>query len=187
LWTAARTRTSQATFGDGTGELRFAELEPDQVETSDVRNRITIRWNDRNGEVTKSDSASIVDWGVREDSLEVSMTVENDAERYATFLLSQFADPQFSFGSITIIPKKDPTNLWPEVLGRELGDRITIKLTPPGGGSRIERDVFIRSIEHSVRPGLDWVTTFGLQDAEAWPDVFVIGDDVGDTTNKIGW
>ena len=188
LWTSSRTRTSQATFGDGTGELRFAELEPDQVETSDVRNRITIRWNERNGEVTKSDSASIGDWGVREDSLEVSMTTENDAARYATFLLSQFADPQFSFGSMTIIPKRDPSNLWPQALGRELGDRITIKLTPPGGGARIERDVFIRSIEHSVRPGLDWVTTFGLQDAEMWPNVFVIGShNVGDTTNKIGW
>jgi hypothetical protein len=188
LWTASRTRTSQATFGDGVGELKFAELEPDQVEASDVRNRISIKWNEQNGQVTKSDSASIGDWGVHEDSVDVSMTTENDAERYATFLLSQFADPQFSFGSITIIPKRDPSNLWPQALGRELGDRITVKLTPPGGGARIVRDVFIRSIEHSVRPGLDWVTTFGVQDASSWPDVFVIGThNVGDMTNKIGW
>lgn len=188
LWTSSRTRTSQATFGDGVGELKFTALEPDQVETSDVRNRISIRWNEQNGEVTKSDTASIGDWGVHEDSLEVSMVVENDAERYATFLLSQYADPQFSFGSITIVPKGDPSNLWPQALGRELGDRITIKLTPPGGGARIERELFIRSIEHSVRPGLDWTTTFGLQDVGSWPDVFVIGThNVGDTTNKIGW
>lgn len=188
LWTASRTRTSQATFGDAIGELRFAELEPDQVEVSDVRNRITINWNPRNRTVVKSDPASIIDWGIREETLELSMTVENDAERYATFLLSQFSDPKFSFGAITIVPRADPSTLWPQVLGRQLGDRITVKLTPSGGGERIVREVFIRSIEHQVRPGLDWTTTFGLQNAEAWPDVFIIGThDVSDTTNKIGW
>jgi hypothetical protein len=68
-----------------------------------------------------------------------------------------------------------------------LGDRITVKLTPPGGGARISREVFIRSIEHSVRPGVDWVTQFGLSDATYFPAVFAVGDDIGDSSLTIGW
>jgi hypothetical protein len=187
LWTTSRTRSSQATFGDGVGELRFVELEPDQAESGDVRNRITVVYNEQDGQ-TADDVQSQLDYGIRAESLQVSLTDENTADAYARFLISQFADPQFTFGSITIVPRADPTNLWPQVLGRKLGDRITIKLTPPGGGSRIERECFIRQIDHDVSPGIEWTTTWGLSPADLWPDYFIIGThDVGDSTNKIGW
>jgi hypothetical protein len=34
------------------------------------------------------------------------------------------------------------------MLGRDFGDRITVKRRPPGGGSAIVRDCFVRGIEH---------------------------------------
>jgi hypothetical protein len=187
LWTEARTQTSQATFGDSSGELKYSELEPVGADTSAIRNKITISFNEQNGSVTWSDGESVTTWGVRDEQLQVSVTERSTASSYAKFLLTQFADPQFTFGSITIVPRADPTNLWPQVLGRKLGDRITVKLTPPGGGARIVREAFIRSIEHSVSPGFDWVTTFGLSDASYFPAVFVVGDDVGDSSVTIGW
>lgn len=187
LWTEARTQTSQATFGDQSGELKYAELEPVGADTSAIRNKITIVYNEQNGQVSWSDGESVTSWGVRDEQLQVSLTDSSTASSYAKFLLTQYADPQFTFGSITIVPRADPTNLWPQVLGRKLGDRITIKLTPPGGGARIIREAFIRSVEHSVTPGFDWSTTFGLADASEFPAVFVVGDDVGDSSVTIGW
>lgn len=187
LWTEARSQTSQATFGDSSGELKYSELEPVGADTSAIRNQITISYNEQNGSVTWSDGESVTTWGVRDEQLQVSLTERSVASSYAKFLLTQFADPAFTFGSLTIVPRADPTNLWPQALGRKLGDRITIKLTPPGGGARITREVFIRSIEHSVRPGVDWVTKFGLSDATYFPDVFAVGDDIGDSSLTIGW
>ena len=187
LWTEARTQTSQATFGDQSGELKYADLEPVGADTSAIRNKITIVYNEQNGQVSWSDGESVTSWGVRDEQLQVSLTDGSTSSSYAKFLLTQFADPQFTFGSITIVPRADPSNLWPQVLGRKLGDRITIKLTPPGGGARITREAFIRSVEHSVTPGFDWSTTFGLADASYFPAVFVVGDDVGDSSVTIGW
>jgi hypothetical protein len=188
LWTEARSTTSQATFGDSTGELKFADLEPIGADVNAIRNQVSIVYNESGSTVTLTDGGSAGSNGVRSEQLQVSLTERSTAKAFAQFLLTQFADPQVTFGSITIVPRADPTNLWPQVLGRKLGDRITIKLTPPGGGARITREAFIRSIEHSVSPGLQWSTTFGLQDATLWPDVFVVGThNVGDTTYKIGW
>lgn len=187
LWTASRTRTSQATFGDGVGELKVADVEPDEAESGDIRNRVTVVYNERDAKTADS-TQSQVNYGIRAESLQVSLTDANIADAYATFLVSQFADPQFTFATVTIVPRADPTNLWPQVLGRKLGDRITVKVTPPGGGSRIERQCFIRQIEHEVSPGVEWVTRWGLSSADLWPDYVVVGtDDVGDSTRKIGW
>jgi hypothetical protein len=54
--------------------------------------------------------------------------------------------------------------MFPQIAGRELGDRITVKLTPKGGGSRITRDVWIRGINHNITAS-DWTTTYALEDA----------------------
>lgn len=188
LWTESRSTTSQATFGDQSGELKYAELEPVGADVNAIRNQVSLVFNESGSTVTWTDSSSAGTNGMRSEQLQVSLTERSTANAYAQFLLSQFADPAVTFGSLTIVPRADPTNLWPQALGRKLGDRITIKLTPPGGGTRITRQAFIRSIEHSVTPGLQWSTKFGLQDATLWPDVFVVGTHtVGDSTYKIGW
>src|SRR6266496_6239787 len=70
------------------------------------------------------------------------------------------SDLELRFDTLTIKPMSDPNNLFPQVLGREIGDRIRIVRRPPGGGT-ITRDVFIRGIEHSVDArAREWVTTW---------------------------
>ena len=53
--------------------------------------------------------------------------------------------------------------LWPQVLRREFGDRITVIRNPPGGGT-ITRDCFIRGVSHQGSAD-DWRTQWVLQSA----------------------
>jgi hypothetical protein len=90
---------------------------------------------------------------------------DTDAANIAGWLAYQSAQPELRFATLTINPRRDPDRLYPQVLGREVGDRIAVVLRPPGGGT-VTRDVFIRGITHDVDAhSLTWRTTFALQSA----------------------
>lgn len=163
ILTETRSATSQATFGDQTGELGFDEI---GVANDDTQVRNIVRISRVGGTVqVKQDTDSQAKyqrktWG-RSDLI---MQTDVEAADYAAYVLSLSKTAELRFTSLRINPVDDPNNLWPHVLGRELGDRITVKLTPPGGGARIVRDVFIRGIRHDIGAA-SWLTTWSLQDA----------------------
>ncbi len=162
--------TSLATFGDSGSELRYSEPEPIPFSQL-IRNDITVTYDHQGDTVSASDGASIVTNGDMEDQLETRSVDASTAQGIADLLLARFKDPVQRFATITIKPRRDPATLWPQALGRELGDCITVKLTPPGGGSRISRLCFIRGIHHQVSAMTDmadWTTTFYLSDASKW-------------------
>lgn len=171
----ARSATPQAVFGDaGAGELGYTNLE---VAYDDTQVRNLIRISRVGGtQQTAEDPTSQTrymkrTWG-RSDLL---MQTDAEALDYARYVLSLQKDAELRFAAITVDPYADPANLWPQVLGRELGDRITIKFTPPGGGARITRDVFIRGITHDIGPKA-WRTTWALQDATTKFTFFIFDD-----------
>lgn len=173
--TDTRSAVSQATFGDQAGELGFDKIGISNDDTQ-VRNIIRIA---RVGGTTQtaSDAASQLKylrktWG-RSDLI---MQTDTEAASYAAYVLSMSKTAELRFTSLRIDPKDDPDGLWPQMLGRELGDRITIKFTPPGGGARIIRDAFIRGIRHDMTPS-SWFTTWTLQDATKFN--FMVLNDAG--------
>jgi hypothetical protein len=95
------------------------------------------------------------------------VTSDAEAANVAGWVRYQSSQPELRFATLTVNPRRDPARLFPQVLGREVGDRITVILRPPGGGAAIERDAFIRGIAHDVdlRARRTWVTTFVLQSA----------------------
>jgi hypothetical protein len=92
------------------------------------------------------------------------MQTDTNAYDYARFILGQMSEPELRFSTLAIQGQRDETNLFPQALGRQIGDRIRIIRRPPGGGSATTREGFIRGIEHSF-DGEDWVTRFTLQSA----------------------
>ncbi len=96
------------------------------------------------------------------------MSSGGDATQFVNWLIHRYAFPSLRIETLIVKPQKSPTALWPAILGLDLGDRITVKLTPQGGGSRVIRDVFIRGIQHNYSARA-WQTTFTLQDAD-WTD-----------------
>jgi hypothetical protein len=113
---------------------------------------------------------------------------QSTAIAMALFLSSQYANPELRPDSVTFKPRRDPVALWPQVLGRRLRDRITVKFAVPGGGSPVERDCFVAQIQHSGSPA-DWTTRFGLSSATFFTGFFILDNtDFGVLdTNKLSF
>jgi hypothetical protein len=169
-----RSNTSQATFGDANDgiELGFTDvaLTADLTQTKNI-----IRGSRVGGsQQVVQDATSIAQYR-RRTWQRSDLLHQADAEvaSYVAYVLSLLKDNELRISTMTVDPLADPTRLFPQVLGRKLGDRITVKFTPPGGGARISRDVFIRGIAHTI--GLDtWRTEFAFQDATNKFQFFVL-------------
>ena len=176
MLTETRSNTSQATFGDGGG----AEL-PYQSVDLEYDNRIynLVRITREGGSEQTAQDASSQSAYLTHVYSRTGLLMEDDAtaSSYAGFVLHMGKNPELRFARLKLFPLRDP-DLWPQVLGRQIGDRITVIRRPPGGGDPIERDVFIRGIEHSVTPG-QWDTTFVLQSATAWSFLTLDNADLG--------
>lgn len=120
------------------------------------------------------DSASVV--RNRYKTFSVSdLLFEDDltAMNYGQWIVYTSKDPENRFDFMTLYPIQNSATLFPQVLSREIGDRIQISVTPPGGGSTITRQVFIRGINHEISQE-NWVTTWTLQSATRYTSNFFI-------------
>lgn len=174
-----RSTTSQATFGDDEdgGELGYAHNGLRfSTDRETMYNRVIAQRD--GGSISQADDGDsqgayrIKTWS------KTDLVLEDDTQvmDYAAFILNLTKLPENRFTEIVILPLADPDNLFPEVLGREIGDRITIIRRPPGGGDPIERDVFIRGIKHEITVS-NWITTWTLQSATRY-SVFTLDDPV---------
>jgi hypothetical protein len=97
-----------------------------------------------------------------------------EAADYAAFILHQSKEPELRFSSLSLLPHDDPDALFPQVLGRDFGDRVRLTRRPPGGGT-VTRDAFVVGVNHEVSGPNQWRTTWALQSATRW--AFVTLDD----------
>lgn len=135
---------SQATFGDGVGELLYADIDFDY---SDVQLWNEVRITRQGGtEQVVTDVASQTRYYPRTLTKGgLLMATDADALGAAQWILSRFKTPSLRVERVELDGEADPANLWPQLFGRELGDRVTVRKTPPGGGARMEQ---IGHIEH---------------------------------------
>lgn len=171
----SRSTTSQATFGDGGGsELPYFDLTFSNDDTQLVNRVIITRVGGT--EQVAEDTASQAEFLVRTFE-RTDLLFNNDAAalNMAQWVLSLSAQPELRFESLTIKPQRDETNLYPQALNRLIGDRITIRRRPPGGGDMIEQDCFIRGIQHEITPR-EWITRWTLQSGASGGSFFIIGN-----------
>lgn len=150
--------TSQATFGDDAGEKAYHGLNP-RFGASQIFNDIRIT---RKGgtQQAATDSTSQSDYGKRSLSeTSLLMTTDNEALDQANFLLKRYKDPFLRTRSLRIVPESHPTDLFPQILGRKISDRITLRRNE----ADIDEDYFIEGIEHNIDlVNYSWVTTWQL-------------------------
>lgn len=164
----ARSTTSQVTFGDGGGaELPYTDAAPVYDEAS-LKNLFRVA---RVGGVqqVKSDAVSISKYLTHTfDRSDLLLETDAEASNWAGWALSQDKDPELRFASIVVDPMghadTDEDALFVQCLSRQIGDRITTVRRPPGGGSPIIQDSFIRGISHDILER-SWRTTWQLQAA----------------------
>lgn len=170
----SRSLISQATFGDSTGELPYTDIQFDFDDTL-LRNYVTTTRNGGAQQIA-SDSASITTYGTmsysRPTTLEVSDTAAYSA---AQRVVALYKDVKTRVSQIVVNGEssangKTPTDIYPQILGREIGDRITVKRRPQGVGSAITKDVLIEGIQHDADPS-KWITTFQLSPIPTYGNV----------------
>lgn len=172
-------RSIAATFGDnGTTELPYADL---VIEEGQIWNEVRLTANG-GVEQTASDSTSQTTYFKRSD-VRSGYLQADDAElaALASWRVSRFKDPLLRISSMQVIPGRNPALLWPQVLGREIGDHVLVNRQPPGGGSVISQESVIEGIEHDATADT-WATRFWLSPADT-SIYFIIGDA---TAGKIG-
>ena len=139
--------TSNATFGTGSGELPFSDV----ITTLDDSNIVNVVTVTRAGgsEQRKTDTDSVAKFGSRENSLSSTLNVSDaNANSVAEQRLVQFSGTEPRIEGLIVNPLSD-TSLWVQTLGREIGDKITVKVPTPAS-TTMEFDVHIENINHQV-------------------------------------
>jgi len=107
------------------------------------------------------------------------LNVDSDALQWAQWVLYVSKNSEDRFDTIEVDPLADTTNLWPQVLGRKMGDRIDAWITPAGGFGRVSRSCFITGIQHTCDAiNNTYNTVWTLQDASKYGSFFVLNDAV---------
>jgi hypothetical protein len=165
---------SQATFGDGPGELPYEDVAFDFDNTL-IYNDVTL---DRTGGATVhvEDATSQAHYfGASPLSQTIGVDTDAQATDRANFLLGAYKDPHLRVEAITIRPSSN-TALWPHALGRKIGDRITVK-RHTGSAPDISADFFIESIDHNAPGDGTWTTTWQLSPAGSGVSDFFVYED----------
>lgn len=154
--------TSQATFGDGhsSATLQF-DLDGIDLPQDEALIRNPVQASRAGGvTVTAKDQTYIDKYGDRTWAAPPTEDQKDSVVRdRAIYFRDRFKELGTRLASITFTPRKDPTNLWPAMLGLEIGDRVTVKRTPLGLNEEINKDFIIEGIHHDFAP-MRWTTTF---------------------------
>lgn len=168
--------TSQATFTDIVtipGEFPVTDIVP-----SSDKDLIYDDWSGTrpsSGTQEAFDPTSILKYGRRSKQITSLLTTDSETLASMQYSLSIYKNPLQRIESITIKPG-DYVELWQQCLQREIGDRITVKEHPPGGGQADIRDYIIQSIDakFEIGPVGKAVYTWGLFPASA--SAFILDD-----------
>ncbi len=167
--------TPQATFGPTSTDFDYTTVVP--VYDDDELINLAEITGSTGVAVTASDSTSITNHGEHFfQSSNPSILGESGALGVAETLVIHNRDVITRVAELTIEPQQD-TGLWPEILGRELQDVITVKVDPPGAGTTLDQEVAVESIQHELVGG-HWRTTYGchpLSALETSTDIWILG------------
>ena len=170
--TQTRLNTVQATFGDGSGELPYSNVDF-SYDDINIYNHITVNGNG-GIQYVASDTDSTSIYGLRKLALTIYTDDQNDLKSVGEFFLKIYKDPQLSVRSVAIEPV-DSEALWNACVCREIGDKIKVKRTTPWG-TNINQDCTLLGVHHSYDArSRQWVTELYLQDAAV--DSYFILDD----------
>lgn len=179
--------TPKATFGDEPGEIPYSDIVFENSETL-LRNSVQVTHPEFDAKLA-DDSTSIDAYGLMSYSRESQDATEAAQNANAEWILGLYKDPQTRILSVTVdcarVDESFPNGLYGPVSAIHVGDRVTVKRTPPGGGARIEQDCFVLSRSDSAaaaEPG--WRTTFGFGFAPDTSDFGEWDDAEWDTTGE---
>lgn len=178
-----RTSTTSWTFSDASGSNDYTDLELSDDDDVIVNFASITRVGGSAQVAFDATSQDSYGYSTTGQWQRTDLVMYDDAEAagIAWLAVDVNADSIVRFSSMTVDPTVNDA-LWTFVLGMQLGDRVTITKTPPGGGSAITRKCFVEGWRHDITPGNGgtqgvWRTEVILSNAEgAWDDTFFVLD-----------
>lgn len=172
--------TSQAIFGDDSGEKKYSGLEPrqdDQFIFNDIR-LTRVGGTQQSAE----DATSKIAYGHRTLSRTgLLVTVDTETLAQAQYLRSKHKDAVLRSRVIQIKPEADRSDLFPKVLTYDISTRITLRLNQ----ASIDKDYHIENVRHDYIRGSSWITRWQLSDATSvkyWAIGVTGFSEIGETT-----
>jgi len=157
--------TPQATFGDSDPELEYADLSyvyDDQL----IFNEVQVS---RDGGITQvvGDATSQARYLRRTQVFDDMLYTEDATARgFAQWFVNHYKDPLLRATGMRLEPTAgNEATHFPQVLGRDLMDRVTVRRRPQNLGPAIDQPALIEGITHEVT-AMEWRTTWNLSPAE---------------------
>jgi hypothetical protein len=176
ILTETRSNTVQCVFGDAAGTAEADGTEqaytlvssPDDDTTMANDIQATIVGSSNLQEVQDAAAVAKYLFPRTYQRSDLVLTTDASALAWADYVLYLSAADEARFDQLTVSPRRDPVNLWPQVLGRDLGDRIQVWRRPPGV-TAFSVDCFIRGITHTfAATDQSWQTVWDLQAADRY-------------------
>lgn len=157
--------TPVATFGDGAGEVPYSGIVEDFSDDT-ILNKVTM--TRQGGAPQAAENAADIAFQGPQGLDRSSLLYGTDVEAFdaATYLLDLYVDPRLRIESLALAAHRS-TTVATQCMTREIGDVVTVKRRPPGGGSAQEHVVVIEGVDHQVDvSNALWSTTFSLSPAD---------------------
>jgi hypothetical protein len=184
IFTVATYSTSQATFGDSTGELPYTDVTFSYDDRLIVNRSSVDRVNGATSIV--NDTSSQGEYFIRSESLP-ELAIDNDdfAYQLASYRVLTYKQPSLRVESIEVKPRIAPADLFPKVLAYDVGTRITVNRRPQNVGSVISKTLLIEGIAHNITVD-GWTTRWSLSPVPF--DVFILNSATKGVldTNRLG-
>jgi hypothetical protein len=154
------------TFGDAaSGELGYVDLSAD-FDEQQIWNRVEVTRRDGTQQAAE-DATSILNYGKRTlRVLDVLHNSDANALTFAETLRDRYKDAVYRIERLVFTPRGDADNLFPQALGLELSDLVTVKRRPPAGNT-VSVAVHVEGVSHHVDArSKTWRTTLQLSPYE---------------------
>lgn len=154
-------QTSVATLTDTQGSNPAITTDEPEITDDLVRNVVTVSRSDGIAQ-TARDATSIALNGPAGYSLD-GLLNDSDALslHIAEFILAEFKDAKQRINQLNVVPRGNPTVLFPLVLALELSDVVTVKQKPQDVGAETTQVSVVEGITHTFGPKA-WETSFNL-------------------------
>jgi hypothetical protein len=90
---------------------------------------------------------------------------------------------------MVVQPRRDPTNLFPQILQRELSEQVTLVSRPPGGGAGITKGSYIEAVQQRFAVGdreKVWETVWSLSPSST-QQYWLLGTSQLDVDARLGF
>jgi hypothetical protein len=151
--------TSQATFSsDGAaGSIGYQTMAFQLDGETVLYNDVTVTGTDPGISARYRDESSVFMYGVAGRRISTVLQTSDMCQSMAYAIVDRYKDPQVRVAPFQV-RLTDVTDI-EDVLALELGDRITVELDPPGGGTQVVKELSVETIRHSITQQQVWDVT----------------------------